>query len=38
MKKNAIAKAVRTNPLFRMRVVKSKKCFKRQEKHRHAMS
>jgi hypothetical protein len=33
MKKNIYAKEVRTNPLYRMRVVKSKKAFKRKEKH-----
>lgn len=34
MKRNVYAKEVRTNPLYRMRIVKSKKCFKRHEKHR----
>lgn len=33
MKKNPYAKAVRTNPLYRMRVVKSKKLYSRKEKH-----
>jgi stalled ribosome alternative rescue factor ArfA len=32
--RDPFAKAVRTDPMFRQRVVKSKKCFKRHEKHR----